>query len=161
LLVCAQNDLHRLPHLQLYTLSHLKRPLEGVVQPAARVPEIIPRLLSAAKSLEVPSPSQLDALQAATRAAAAAQLPHSDEDSLPEEPARDSSRDPDVAEAAAAQLPSSDGEQSADESDAGSVTAAAQAQLPDSDDDSLTEDSDTEGATSPEPSSAGAISRAA
>jgi hypothetical protein len=140
---------------QLYTLSHLKRPLGGVVQTAERVPEIIPRQLSAAHSLEVPPPL-LAAGQAAAPAtdkdvsvAAAAQLPDSDEESLEGEAAQGSSREPDVSEAGRAQLPSSDDDETADESDAGSVTAAARAQLPESDEDSLTEDSDPEPGSPP------------
>jgi hypothetical protein len=139
---------------QLYTLSHLKRPLGSVVQPAERVPEIIPRQLSAAHSLEVPPPL-LAAAQAAApavdkdvSAAATAQLPDSDEESLEGEAAQGSSREPDVSEASRAQPPSSDDNETADESDAGSVTAAARAQLPDSDEDSLTEDEDSD--TEPE-----------
>lgn len=121
------------------------------MQPAERVPEIIPRQLSAAHSLEVPPPPLAAARAAApaVSAAAAAQLPDSDDGSLEGTPAQGSSEEPDVSEAGRAQLPSSADGEGADESDAGSVTAAARAQLPDSDEDSLTEGEDSD----PEPGS--------
>lgn len=142
LLVIATSD----AKLRLYTISHLKRQqqLEGVVQPAARVLDVMPRMLSVAASLEMPTLEQVPAARAVA-AAAAARLPESDEDELTQSAGKDG--DGELAAAAEAELPESGAGSEAEEgsetegSEAAAVAAAAGAQLPESDEDSLEEDS--------------------
>lgn len=147
LLVAATSD----AKLRFYTLSHLRRPLAGLVAPATPIsagmpplaaPDAVPAAdagggITAAAQGGLPASSDAEEAGVAV-AAAAAQLPDSDDESLGEN--SDSG-------AAQAELPESSDEEfgryTSDE-EGGSVMAAAAARLPDSDGESFRDGSETE-----------------
>lgn len=136
LLVAATSD----AKLQFYTLSHLRRPLAGIVSPPTPIPTGLPPLASATAAPAAAAPPQEDG---GNVPAAQAGLPESSDDEgsvaaaaqagLPETPDEESS----ITAAAQAGLPDSSDEE-------GSVAAAAAAELPDSDEESLGEGSEAE-----------------